>query len=45
MPIDAEPDAGGNVYLDSDGQAHVVDMFTPSDTTRWTSHWATCTVD
>ncbi len=42
MPIDPEPVDGGNVWLDSNGVAHVGDEQWAPSPRRYKSHFATC---
>ena len=47
MPIDEEPNADGNLFMDGkDAEGYqlvaVVDLFTPADADRYMPHWATC---
>ncbi len=42
MPVNAETDPNGNIYIDDQGLARVVDLLTPADAERYMPHWATC---
>ena len=41
IPLDPEPRADGNLYLDG-GLVRHVDLFTPRNVTRYVTHFATC---
>ncbi len=42
MPLDVEPVADGNLYLEGAEFVRVVDLFTPASATRFVSHFVTC---
>jgi hypothetical protein len=41
MPVDVEPDEGGNLVIEG-FSVRVVDLFTPAEAERYMPHWATC---
>lgn len=42
MPINEKPDLDGNLLIDGDNKAHVIDPDKPVATLTYTSHFATC---
>lgn len=42
MPVDWAPSDDGNLIIDGDGVARVIDLLSPKDSPRHKSHFATC---
>jgi len=42
MPVNEKPDLDGNLMIDAEGKAHVIDPKKPVATLTYTSHFATC---
>jgi hypothetical protein len=42
MPVNLEPDLDGNLMIDAENKAHVIDPSKPVATLTYTSHFKTC---